>query len=83
MKTLTLTSDAVTQGRHAALMEAALSKSIFHTNVVTTYTCDLKPVHVDSRKGGAMTGLQILNETEAIQEWRLYIVQVGKGAGTW
>ncbi|GIL53869.1 hypothetical protein Vafri_9381 [Volvox africanus] len=75
VKTLTLTTDAVTQGRHAALMEAALSKSIFHPNVVTTYTCDLKPMHVDSHRGGAMTGLQILNETEVIQEWRLYIVQ--------
>ncbi|GLI68318.1 hypothetical protein VaNZ11_012681, partial [Volvox africanus] len=48
---------------------------IFHPNVVTTYTCDLKPMHVDSQRGGAMTGLQILNETEVIQEWRLYIVQ--------
>ncbi|GIL86279.1 hypothetical protein Vretifemale_14684 [Volvox reticuliferus] len=75
VKTMTLTADAVTQGRHAALMEAALSKSIFHPNVVTTYTCDLKPMHVDSHRGGAMTGLQILNETEVIQEWRLYIVQ--------
>ncbi|KAG2491887.1 hypothetical protein HYH03_009839 [Edaphochlamys debaryana] len=75
VKTMTLTSDAVTQGRHAALMEAALSKSIFHPNVVTTYTCDLKPMHVDSHRGGAMTGLQIANETEVIQEWRLYIVQ--------
>ncbi|GLI68315.1 hypothetical protein VaNZ11_012676, partial [Volvox africanus] len=75
VKTMTLTADAVTQGRHAALMEAALSKSIFHPNVVTTYTCDLKPMHVDSQRGGAMTGLQILNETEVIQEWRLYIVQ--------
>ncbi|GIL86274.1 hypothetical protein Vretifemale_14680, partial [Volvox reticuliferus] len=64
VKTMTLTADAVTQGRHAALMEAALSKSIFHPNVVTTYTCDLKPMHVDSHRGGAMTGLQILNETE-------------------
>ena len=75
VKTMTLTADAVTQGRHAALMEAALSKSIFHPNVVTTYTCDLKPMHVDSRRGGAMTGLQIMNETQVIQEWRLYIVQ--------
>ncbi len=33
-------------GRHGALMEAALSSSIFHTNLVTTYTCDLKPVQV-------------------------------------
>ncbi|GFR48796.1 hypothetical protein Agub_g10746, partial [Astrephomene gubernaculifera] len=75
VKTMTLTSDAVTQGRHAALVEAALSKSIYHANVVTTYTCDLKPMHVDSHRGGAMTGLHITNETEVIQEWRLYIVQ--------
>ena len=43
--------------------------------MVTTYTCDLKPMHVDSKRGGAMTGLQIMNEVSVIQEWRLYIVQ--------
>ncbi len=43
--------------------------------MVTTYTCDLKPMHVDASRVGAMTGLAIMNETEVIQEWRLYIVQ--------
>jgi hypothetical protein len=31
---------------HSALMEAALSSSLVHPNIVTTYSYDLKPLHV-------------------------------------
>ena len=34
----------------SVLMEAALSKSISHPNVVATYNCDLKPVPVSEEQ---------------------------------
>ena len=47
VKTLIFSSHTKGSQSHLnALKEAALSKSISHTNVVATYYCDLKPVQV-------------------------------------
>lgn len=75
IKTITF-QDKVFGGDKAqskALMEAAISGSILHPNLVATYSHDLKPLQSPG-----------MASTNMVSDWKLYIIQVrGKGAEVW
>ena len=85
VKSLLFTShslDVAGDKTQGVLMEAALSKSISHPNVVATYSCDLKPVTADLTAAGGGggsggVGLQVSTKDKVFTDWRLYIIQVG------
>ncbi|KXZ56159.1 hypothetical protein GPECTOR_1g136 [Gonium pectorale] len=69
--------------RRIALQEAALSKSICHPNIISTYAVDAKPMTVLGRNGGsALPGGSKPKSLADIQEWRLYIIQEFADGGT-
>jgi hypothetical protein len=58
-----------------AVMEAAVSSSVVHPNVVSTYHYDIRAVQTVAKEGA----LQIEDEGQAT-DWKLYLVQVGQAA---
>ena len=71
VKTITFQDRVVggEKGQNTAIMEAAISSSMMHPNIVTTYYHEVKPMKVD--------GVEVANSTGMITDWKLYIVQVG------
>ncbi len=70
IKTITF-QDKVFGGDKAqskALMEAAISGSILHPNLVATYSHDLKPLQSPGMASANM-----------VSDWKLYIIQVRRG----
>ena len=55
------------KGRNTAIMEAAISSSMSHPNVVATYYHEIKPMKVEGMEGAETAGM--------IADWKLYIVQ--------
>lgn len=58
-----------------ALMEAALSSSVVHPNVVSIYHYDLKPVAATATHGTLQSSLRIDDGDSAPVDWRMYLVQ--------
>ncbi|KAG2454955.1 hypothetical protein HYH02_000782 [Chlamydomonas schloesseri] len=86
VKTITF-QDRVAGGekaQHRAILEAAISSSLAHPNVVTTYSYDIKPMTVqgasstDSPGSGTgangTPGLKIVDKRPVL-DWKLYLVQ--------
>ncbi|KAG2440195.1 hypothetical protein HXX76_004307 [Chlamydomonas incerta] len=86
VKTITF-QDRVAGGekaQHRAILEAAISSSLAHPNVVTTYSYDIKPLTVqgasstDSPASGnganSTPGMKIVDKRPVL-DWKLYLVQ--------
>ncbi|KXZ48633.1 hypothetical protein GPECTOR_26g536 [Gonium pectorale] len=90
VKTITF-QDRVAGGekaQHRAILEAAISSSLSHPNVVTTYSYDIKPLTVqDSSSGDSPScsgmgtpgtpgagGLRIIDK-RTVLDWKLYLIQ--------
>jgi len=55
------------KGQNAAIMEAAISSSMSHPNVVATYYHEIKPMRVE--------GMKVADSADMVMDWKLYIVQ--------
>ncbi|GIL77290.1 hypothetical protein Vretimale_3044 [Volvox reticuliferus] len=92
VKTITF-QDRVAGGekaQHRAILEAAISSSLSHPNVVTTYSYDIKPLTVqvasdpetpdccqgpaNGQNGGGGGGMKIIDK-RPILDWKLYLIQ--------
>jgi hypothetical protein len=56
------------KGQTTAIMEAAISSSMMHPNIVTTYYHEIKPMKVE--------GVNVASSAGMVTDWKLYIVQV-------
>jgi hypothetical protein len=64
------------KSQQTAILEAAISSSLVHPNVVITYSHDLKPLKLHNMPNTDDGGLKIMNMMPQITEWKLFIIQV-------
>jgi serine/threonine protein kinase len=64
------------KSQQTAILEAAISSSLVHPNVVITYSHDLKPLKLHNMPNNDDGGLKIMNMMPQITEWKLFIIQV-------
>ena len=77
------------QTQHRAIMEAAISASLAHPNIVTTYSYDIKPLFVQNNNnnnaavadgclagGNGDSGSGLVVSQAQATDWKMYIIQV-------
>jgi hypothetical protein len=63
------------------MLEAAIATTLFHPNVINTYSYDIKPLRMCAAPASSSTSSRAetaaSSEGASIMDWKLYIIQVG------
>lgn len=62
------------------MLEAAIATTLFHPNVINTFSYDIKPLRMCPAPGGGGGGGGggLLGDGGGVMDWKLYIIQVSQ-----